>query len=392
MAWTIPLSARQWLEDIGESHASVMAGVGKKVGRQRAAGRWLSCGGLVLFMMLVSAPAWSESPAPSVHWGAMAFPDQYSTLTGGLTLNRFTPIDGLGNKFDSTVENTLGFNLITMSWTQHWHETWEGWSTNVTAGISPTADEPTQYFQNKVVHQLRQLPTVPTVDPRKETDVMIDGSLTRWFALFRPKVIFMGAGFSVGTIYQQGFLRTGIRRMPITPTLYHSEKWGDVSFRASALGRISYQSNGAVLHAVRQTAGLVQPSIAFGQYVTTETGETIPTWEIEFALMWDSGIFVNTTGQSQKHFAWAIAASAGPLRFETWNDSMGNIAERDYGPTYGATLTLDVLRVWDIIRDFRTTPSTEAAASSSYSVRRVVSGLYAHSSSSHLCIESNQIH
>jgi hypothetical protein len=62
--------------------------------------------------------------------------------------------------------------------------------------------------------------------------------------------------------------------------------------------------------------------------------------------MWDSGIFVNPIGDSQKQFAWSLAASTGPLRFETWNDSMGNIATRDFGPTYGASLTLDALRVW----------------------------------------------
>lgn len=363
MTRIIPVSARQQFGDIEEGHARVMAGEGKRAARQWAANRLIPFLSIFLFVVLASTQVWSETPAPSVHWGAMAFPDQYSTFTGGLTLNRFTPTDGLGNKYDSTVGNTLGFNLITLSWTQHWGGILQGWSTNLTAGISPTADEPTQYFQNKVVHQLRQLPTVPTVDPRKETDVMIDGSLTRWFPLFHPKVIFMGAGFSVGTIYQQGFLRAGIRRMPITPTLY-SGSWGDVSARASVLGRLSYQDNGSTIHDVRQTAGLVQPSIAFGQYVTSETGETIPTWEIEFALMWDSGIFVNTTGQSQKQFAWALAASAGPLRFETWNDSMGNIAERDFGPTYGATLTLDVLRVWNIIQDFRATPSPESPASS----------------------------
>ncbi len=187
---------------------------------------------------------------------------------------------------------------------------------------------------------------------------MIDGSVTRWFPLIRPKVLFLGGGFSVGTIYQQGFLRAGVRRLQILPTLYHSDQWGDVSLRASVLGRVSYQTNGAVLHATRSTAGLVQPSIAFGQYRTTATGETIPTWEIEFALMWDSGIFVNTTGQSQKQFAWSLAASAGPVRFETWNDSMGNIAERDFGPTYGVSLTLDVLRVWNVLQYLRSNPSS----------------------------------
>src|SRR5262249_4276707 len=83
----------------------------------------------VLFLFwLFGSTAFGETPAPSVHWGSLAFPDQYSTLTTGLTLNRFTPIDGAGNKYDSTVPNTLGFNLITFSWTQHGHDRYEGWS------------------------------------------------------------------------------------------------------------------------------------------------------------------------------------------------------------------------------------------------------------------------
>lgn len=319
---------------------------------------------LLLIMGLDTRWAWSETPAPSVHWGSMAFPDQYSTLTGGLTINRFTPFDGLGNRYDSTVGNTLGFNLITLSWTQHWGGNWKNWSTNLTAGVGPTGDEITQYLQNNVVHQFRQLPPVPTTNPRKETDAMIDGSVTRWVPLWGgPKLIFVGGGFSLGTLYQQGFLRAGVRRLQITPTLYHHDTWGDVSVRVSAMGRVSYQDNGSALHAVRQTAALVQPAVAFGQYRRTETGETIPTWEIEFALMWDSGIFVNTTGQSQKQFAWSLAASAGPVRVETWNDSMGNIAERDYGPTYGATLTLDVLRVWNYFHEVRSIAPTDSPAS-----------------------------
>ncbi len=151
--------------------------------------------------------------------------------------------------------------------------------------------------------------------------------------------------------------------MPITPTIY-SWSCGNLSMRASAVGQISYQDNGAVLHSVRSTTGLMQPSIVFGQYRTTETGKPIPPWEIEFALMWDSGIFVNVEGVSQKQFAWSIARSFGPVRFETWNDSMANIVERDYGPTYGATIALDVLRVWNIIQCRRSKPATDSPSSS----------------------------
>lgn len=75
---------------------------------------------------------------------------------------------------------------------------------------------------------------MPTVDPRTETDVMIDGSLTQWFALGDTKIVFLGAGFSVGTVYQQGFLRAGIRRLQVSPVFYRGE-WGEVSLRASVL-------------------------------------------------------------------------------------------------------------------------------------------------------------
>ncbi|MBH0201160.1 MAG: hypothetical protein HP496_02370, partial [Nitrospira sp.] len=102
----------------------LVLGMGDRM-RMTMNGRWVRGGvaplvALFFLIGLHATPAWSENPAPSVHWGSTAFPDQYSTLTGGLTLNRFTPVDGLGNKYDSTVGNTLGFNLITLSWTQHW--------------------------------------------------------------------------------------------------------------------------------------------------------------------------------------------------------------------------------------------------------------------------------
>ncbi|MBH0207829.1 MAG: hypothetical protein HP495_04760 [Nitrospira sp.] len=98
--------------------------------------RWSPAWGLSLLFFsllvwLVPSPARGESPAPSVHWGSTAFPDQYTTVTSGLTLNRFTPIDGLGNKYDSTVGNTLGFNLITLSWTKHWDYSGTSWDDRI---------------------------------------------------------------------------------------------------------------------------------------------------------------------------------------------------------------------------------------------------------------------
>jgi len=297
---------------------------------------------ILLLFALVCSKAFGESPAPSIHWGSLAFPDQYSTLTTGLTLDRFTPTDGTGAKYDSTVPNTLGFNLITFSWTQHGHDRFEGWSINVTGGISPTANQPSEFFQNKVIHQLRHLPPVTTFQPRQDTDAMIDGSVTKWFC--KNKTGFLGGGFSAGTIYQEQFLRAGIRRLQVTPEFYSGD-WGAVSVRLSGLGRISLQENGAVLHQTKPTSHIVQPALAIGQYHTNERGEQYPTWEIEVSATWDSGIFVNAVGQSRKQFFWSAAFTAGPVRFETWNDSLGNLSKTDFGPTYGATLTIDVFRL-----------------------------------------------
>lgn len=58
---------------------------------------------VLLTVVLADSEAFGEAPAPSAHWGGLAFPDQYSTFTAGLTLNRFTPTDGTGLKYDSTI-------------------------------------------------------------------------------------------------------------------------------------------------------------------------------------------------------------------------------------------------------------------------------------------------
>ena len=300
---------------------------------------------VLLTVAFASSEAFGEAPAPSAHWGGLAFPDQYQTFTAGLTLNRFTPTDGTGLKYDSTISQTLGLNLITLSRTQHWGDPSAGWSMNLTVGISPTSNEPSEFFQNKVVHQLRHLPPVPSFQPRRDTDVMVDGSVTKWLPLWQPKAIFFGGGISLGTLYHEAFLRTGMRRLQITPDLYRGD-WGAVSVRASILGRVSLQENGAVLHATKQTSHLAQPTLAIGQYARNDKGETVPTWEVEVAATWDSGIFVNAVGQSRKQFFWSAAVSGGPVRLETWNDSLGNISRSDFGPTYGVSLTLDLFRLF----------------------------------------------
>ena len=80
-----------------------------------------------LFFGLLLAPhLMAETPAPSVHWGSIAYPDQFNTVQVGGTFNRFSEFDGQGTRYHSTINESFGLNFATVSWTQHWQR-WPGW-------------------------------------------------------------------------------------------------------------------------------------------------------------------------------------------------------------------------------------------------------------------------
>ncbi|HEU4686060.1 MAG TPA: hypothetical protein VFS39_16255 [Nitrospira sp.] len=286
----------------------------------------------------------AETPAPSVHWGSIAYPDQFRSLRFGGTFDRFTEFDGAGTRYHSTINESFGLNLATASWTEHWAK-WPGWSTNLTLGIGPTGSQPTEYIQNNLVHPV--LGDAPIRVGRKREDVtdgMVDASLTRWLRLLndRPE-LFLGGGISVGTIYQEEFARIGVRRssfdsfIPVikdTPLHYVTDY-----LRFSGMARYSRLQSGALVHDVKPYSFLYQVSVSLGPYGTSDDP---PHWEIEFALTWDSGIFTDATGQSRKEFFWSAAATYAAFRFETWNDSLHH---KDKGPTYGFTVTIDLFKL-----------------------------------------------
>jgi hypothetical protein len=168
---------------------------------------------------------------------------------------------------------------------------------------------------------------------------MVDGSLTKWFSMQQHDPsggafgdTFVGAGFSVGTLYQEAFARAGVQRMEIPGT-------DNVPVRFSMMGRYSRLFDGALLHAVPPQSVLWQPAIGFGPY--PKNGASISPWEFELALTWDSGIFVNTVGQSHKERFWSFSYRCQGLKIETWNDSF--IAHKDRGPTYGVEVAFNFL-------------------------------------------------
>ena len=133
---------------------------------------------LVLFIRTM---VYAETPAPEIHWGALAYPDQYPVLQLGLTINRFTEFNGEGERFNE-IQETIGLNQITLTWTEHLSR-FKNWSTNLTVGAGPTRDQPTRFLQNEVVHEgLKRIPKVPVREKRRQTDFMMTGSLNRWFS------------------------------------------------------------------------------------------------------------------------------------------------------------------------------------------------------------------
>ncbi len=310
---------------------------------------------IMVLLMLATLPWWTwaddakaESPAPSVHWGALAYPDQERLLAVGLTLNRFTEFDGAGQRYND-VQETAGFNFATLSWTDRWAK-FPGWSTNLTVGAGPTQDGLTRFLQNDVVHKFRGLTPVPVGTKRDGTDFMFSGSLTRWASLFgKQEEGFAGVGVALGSLYHEPYANLGLRRLSLADV---AERWWGAApdglqtfsryVRFSAMGRYGQLFGGSAYPVVAPRSYLAQVSASLGNY---RPGQALPaSWEIEVAFTVDSGLFVDQRGDSIEERFLSAAIRYGAATFETWNDL---INQKDYGPTFGVRLTFDLFQVYD---------------------------------------------
>jgi hypothetical protein len=282
---------------------------------------------LALCCLAGTTTARAESPSPSVHWGALGYPDQYRTLDAGMTFNRFTEFSST-SRYNSTIKGTIGFNFATLSWTERFGD----WGTNLTVGAGPTRDEPTNTFQNGFIHRAFGFPRVPVDAVREATDFMIDGSLTRWGDLFgQHDAGFAGLGGSSGSPYHEGFARLGARRL----------SFGLPFARLSIMGRYSQIYHSSAFNQVAGQSYLGQASLGFANYTRYKDGER-PRWELELGVTWDTGLFVDLQGRAKGEF-FSTAALRFPYGvFETWNDAL-NL--KDMGPTYGARLMFDILAI-----------------------------------------------
>ncbi|MCA9473373.1 MAG: hypothetical protein MRJ96_06710 [Nitrospirales bacterium] len=297
---------------------------------------------LLVLVVFLHGRAYAETPAPEIHWGALAYPDQYPILQLGLTLNRFTEFNGEGERFNG-IHETIGLNQITLSWTEHF-TTLKNWSTNLTVGAGPTRDQPTRYLQNEVVHEgLKGIPKVPVGEKRRQTDFMITGSLNRWLSIAsHERLGFAGLGVTSGSLYHEVFGRIGFRRWSIVETFYEkSDKeqpwWVSVfgPLKLSGIYRYSRIWEGAAFRALASESHIAQGSLSYGWF----RPDGFPKFEVEFGVTIDSGIFLDVFGDSLEERFYSVAIRFHPITIETWNDQLNN---KDFGPTYGARLMLEL--------------------------------------------------
>jgi len=283
-----------------------------------------------------TGPGRAESTAQSIHWGALAFPDHDRTLVMGFTTDRFTEFDGAGKRYNN-MQQTDGFNFWSVSWTERL-ERFKGWNSNLTVGAGPTQDGFSRYLQNDVVHKLRGFTPVPVGATRNATDFMISGTLTKWTGLWgSDDVFFYGVGGAAGSLYYEPYAQMGLRRLSLLEFI----PWISDHVRVSALARAGFPFSGAAFHDVAYHSYLGQASVGIGNYRRKDC-ET--PWEIEVGLTVDSGLFVDHRGDSLEERFVTVALRYSAVTFETWNDL---INQKDYGPTFGARLTMDMLYLYD---------------------------------------------
>jgi hypothetical protein len=284
----------------------------------------------LIFLNAFPETVTGETPAPSVHWGGLDFPDQTSVLLTGVTLNRFSEFNNDGERYPSTVKETIGLNFLSVSWT----ERVGSWGLNFTGGAGPTHDQPTEFLQNDFVHsQVFDISSVPVGTTREAADFMLGGSVTRWFSVLGSREnTFVGVGLTSGTLYHEPYARIGIRRMPFPIPAF---------LRLSAMGRYARLYNSSAFASISSQSYLGQVSLSLSDY----RDDPVPQWEIEVGVSIDSGLFTTPGGNSLEEIFGTVALRFPYGRLEMWNDVINS---KDRGPTFGGTLMIDIL---PLIRD-----------------------------------------
>ena len=316
----------------------------------------------------------AQNAAPGPHWGTSLYPVSFAEERLTLHFNRFTQFSSTRAQHPSQEQQTIGFNIATLSVTrellleQDQRVTW-----TLEGGAGYSSDQPTEWLQNDYLHTLRGLQLVPVEDTREATEYVAAAALNYWLGTDEPRSGTMepdddewryqaaiGVGASTSTIYHDGFVQ--LAGSVFVPSL---------NARFSALDRFSWPNGSEAFVRVKDYNNLLQVGVAYvpNNYFLGGAGtfeemidavfdaDNLPPWrwpsalhtligrpEVGLYATWDSGFFVRPDGSAidttflSIRFDWPTG-----MRMETWNDFANGT---DFGPTYGLLLSWDLASIF----------------------------------------------
>lgn len=351
----------------------------------------------LLLLAAWTPTAWGQPPSqPSSIFGALPFPEFDVINEFGVMVNRFTndgkPSDlvspkvpqackevgkGVGRTCDYRLDRVIGFNSVYGSFSRRFVNL--PFASNVPAilRVTPqlgyTGNQPSEFFQNKFLHNRSGLDDVRWADSMVYSSAImsLDADINLWCCVIgssRPgrkfnklgNRAFVGAGGSMGTIVNEAYLQAGVRRLELT----HNDK-AVIQISGMVRGTVFTRPGFVLMERPgtgdpdRRARG-VFPRGSMGRthtLISASIGIPVDQWipfngilpAIEFGIS-RSNFFALQDRSPERQVAYqtgridtanelfrtvALTWLNGDFGLETWNDSMGN---KDQGPSYGARL------------------------------------------------------
>ncbi len=313
-----------------------------------------------------SAGARAQNVAlPGPHFGATMFPDLEAVQHIGLQFYDFTEFDklqdtgGLYRRYND-INSTIGFNLITLSNTRNLRRD-DPFASNLLLRSALVAgysfDQPTNALQNDVIHKLGGLPRVPRGATLQRPLVNYAAELNYNFHAigrasdgrlqFVPTPLFVGAGFSAGTIMQDLYVQGGLHQFS-SARAYQRVLERYVFLSISAMTRVGVTLPGLVIDETQLFYATAQGALrahvaSFSFPIVAEVALTGTTGVFRRGVGPEYGPYVAPAGMEPARvdrvalpeYFVAFRLQLGDFIFETVNDFYGG---KDRGPTYGTSV------------------------------------------------------
>ena len=209
----------------------------------------------LVFALWLPGHSQTSSPLAS-HWGAADYPEFKRGFQSGMTFLSFTEYDSDHHRFGETAgragrasgqadgpgaeppyPESMGFNFLSLAYGNHVNSQSSELANMMyryTASLGLNADQFTEFYQNRVIHQgYRDIPTVPRdrvrcQDPLRLgcAEFALGGEILYRFTnieledklKFHQSNFFVGVGTSLGTPLLEGYVELGISQLPTLVT------------------------------------------------------------------------------------------------------------------------------------------------------------------------------